>query len=85
MQEVKGRMISTTALAVVMAVGVFATGAGKAVHACRPGQLIGLAANACRPNPCAAKKGCNPCAAKKACNQVLRSRAKQGRLQVWGT
>ncbi len=75
MQEVKGRLIATTALAVVMAVGVFAAGAGKAVHACRPGKLIRLAANACRPNPCAAKKGCNPCAARKACNPCTANKA----------
>jgi len=75
MKDVKVQMISTTALAVVMAVGVLAAGSGKAVHACRPGQLIRLAANACRPNPCAAKKGCNPCAAKKACNPCAARKA----------
>ncbi len=75
MQEVRARMISTTALAVVMAIGVLAVGSGNAVHACRPGQLIRLAANACRPNPCAAKKGCNPCAAKKACNPCAARKA----------
>ena len=75
MKDVKVQMISTTALAVVMAVGVLAAGSGKAVHACRPGQLIRLAANACRPNPRAAKKGCNPCAAKKACNPCAARKA----------
>jgi len=68
-------MISTTALAVVVAVGVAATGASKPVHACRPGQLIRLAANACRPSSCAAKKACNPCAVKKAGNPCATGQA----------
>ncbi len=71
MQEIKVRMISTTALAVVMGVGVAAAGASKAVCACRPGPLIRLAANACRPNSCAAKKACNPCAAGSPCNPCV--------------
>ena len=68
MQENKTRIVSTTALAVVISVGVVTTGTGTAVRACRPGQVMRLAANPCKPNPCAAKKACNPCAAKKACN-----------------
>lgn len=74
MREIKGRMISTTALAVIMAAGLLSPGVGKAGQA---GRDVRMAANACRANPdaekkggnpCAAGKFCNPCAAKKACN-----------------
>ena len=67
MQDVKARMLSTTALAVVMVV-VVAAEAGTAVGACRPQQPIRLAANVCQPNPCAANNASNPCAAENACN-----------------
>ena len=71
MGEVKTGLISTTALAIVMGVGITGGASGKSLRACRPGQPLQLAANACRANPCAAKKGCNPCAAKKACNPCV--------------
>jgi len=60
--------MSTTALAVVIGSGIVAVGTVNAVRACRPGQPIRLAANACKANPCAAKRKCNPCAGKKSCN-----------------
>lgn len=56
-------MISTTALAVVLGVSA-AVANGQTVR----GQLTQMAANTCRANPCAAKKGSNPCAANKGCN-----------------
>ena len=66
MQETNRRVTSTTALAIVMGVGLITMGSG-AVLACRPGLNLRLAA-ACKANPCAAKKAVNPCAAKRACN-----------------
>ena len=64
----RARMISTTALAAVMGIGVVAAGGVAALGACRPEQRIRLLASACRPNPCAARKRCNPCAVKRGCN-----------------
>lgn len=58
MLKIKLRMISTTALAVVMTASFFPSGIGKAGQ---PGQAFAMVANACQPNPCAVKKACNPC------------------------
>ncbi len=75
MGEIRRGMKSTTALAVVMGVGIAAIGIVPPAGACQPRRSIQLAANACRANPCAAKKGCNPCAAKNACNPCAAKKA----------
>jgi hypothetical protein len=86
----KGKMLTSTVLPAVFAVGLGIAGAGLAakVHAackpCAPKRGCNPCAgkkgsNPCRAkrgcNPCASKKGCNPCAAKKGCNPCGGKRA----------
>ncbi len=63
----KERLISTTALAVVLGAGLFSSGFAMAGHVCQPKDVIRLAANANKANPCAVTKTCNPCAGQRAC------------------
>jgi hypothetical protein len=71
MSSFKGKLLASTVLPAVFAVGLGIAGAGLAakVHAaCKP----------CAPkrgcNPCAGKRGCNPCAGKRACNPCAAKR-----------
>lgn len=68
MQERDTRLISMTALALIMAAGAGPVTAARAAQACRPAQTVRTAANACKANPCAVKRNCNPCAGGKSCS-----------------
>ncbi|MEH6405530.1 MAG: cytochrome P460 family protein [Sneathiella sp.] len=80
-QTFRRRMISTTALALVLSLGVTDTYSGTMVRAlwpCQPSQPIRVAAASCKANPCAVKKTrnlCNPCAVKKTCNPCAAKKA----------
>lgn len=70
----KGKMLASTVMPAVFALGLGIAGAGLAakVHAackpCAPKRGCNPCAGKRGYNPCGAKRGCNPCAAKKGCN-----------------